>query len=209
MVKTIFRLSQNGVRKLRRTIKLNRYNDFTIAEYFREQGALIGKDNRIEVRSLGADPYLIQIGDHCTIGPDVSFLCHDGATWLFTEEYPSLQKFGSIRILDNCFIGLRAILLGNVIIGPNSIVGAGAVVTRDVPPDTVVAGNPARVVSTVDSYKEKASRIWEEQMPMDYLKGLSKGKKYPPEYIQKMKFKELSLLREHLVRHFFDGFRKL
>jgi acetyltransferase-like isoleucine patch superfamily enzyme len=179
-------------------LTLSRYNDFTIAAYFRKQGTHIGENNRIEVRTLGAEPDLVRIGNHCTIGPNVAFICHDGATWLFTEEFPSLQKFGTIEIMDNCFIGINTTILGNVRIGPNSIVGACSVVTKDVPPNSVVAGNPARVVSTVEEYKKKVLRIWEKQRPPGYFEGLEDGGKYSPEYIQQMKFKELSKLMEHL-----------
>jgi acetyltransferase-like isoleucine patch superfamily enzyme len=136
-------------RKLKNSYDLLKYDDFSIAEYFRRQGAQVGLDNRIEIRSFGTEPNLVRIGNHCTIGPGVVFLTHDGGTWLFTEEDPSLQKFGKIDIKDNCFIGLNAIIMGNVSIGPNSIVGAGAIVTRDVPEGTIVAGSPARVICPV------------------------------------------------------------
>lgn len=179
-------------------MELNRYNDFTIAEYFRKQGAIIGAESRILVRSLGQEPYLIKIGKHCTIAGNVTFLCHDGATWLFTEEHPSLQKFGTIEIKDNCFIGINAMLMGNITIGPNAIVGAGAVVTKDVPEGAIVAGNPARVVSTVDKFKEKALKLWELQRPAGYFTSLEQGRRYSPAEIQHMKSKEMMLLQEHL-----------
>ena len=51
-----------------------------------------------------------------------------------------------VRIEDNVWIGGGAILLPGVTVGDNSVIGAGAVVTRDVPANTVVAGNPARVI---------------------------------------------------------------
>jgi acetyltransferase-like isoleucine patch superfamily enzyme len=57
--------------------------------------------------------------------------------------------------LENCFIGSGAIINGNVRIGPNSIVGAGAVVTKDVPPDTIVAGVPAKKIASFDELLEK------------------------------------------------------
>ena len=54
-----------------------------------------------------------------------------------------------VRLEDDCFIGARAIILKGVTIGARSIVGAGAVVVRDVPADTVVAGNPTRVIKAL------------------------------------------------------------
>ena len=55
-----------------------------------------------------------------------------------------------IDIADNVWIGGSAILLPGVKVGINSVVGAGAVVTRDVPPNTIVAGNPARVIREIE-----------------------------------------------------------
>jgi acetyltransferase-like isoleucine patch superfamily enzyme len=176
------------------------YNDFTIAEYFRKQGAEIGENNRLEIRDLGTEPYLIRIGNHCTIAPNVSFMTHDGGTWLFTEEVPSLQKFGAIRISDNCFIGMNSIIMGNVTIGANSIIGAGSIVTKDIPPNVVAAGNPARVISPINAYREKVLRIWEAQKPAGYMAQAKNGVVYTPEKIQEMKNQDRELLRAHLIR---------
>jgi lipopolysaccharide O-acetyltransferase len=54
-----------------------------------------------------------------------------------------------VIIGDNCWIGQNAVILKGVTVGHDSIIGASAVVTRDVPPCSVVAGNPARVIRTV------------------------------------------------------------
>jgi acetyltransferase-like isoleucine patch superfamily enzyme len=62
------------------------------------------------------------------------------------------NRFGTIRIMDNCVIGYGAIILPGVTIGPNSIVGAGSVVTKDIPPEVVAAGNPAHVLCSLDEY---------------------------------------------------------
>lgn len=187
---------------IRRKIRMSRYNDFTIAEHFRSLGAQIGENSRIEIRDFGPEPYLIKIGDHCTIAQHVAFLVHDGATWVFTEEIPSLQKFGPIQIMDNCFIGYNAVIMGNVTIGPNSVVGAGSIVTKNVPPNVVVAGNPARVICTIEEYKEKVKRVWEEQKPPGYFNGMKEGVKYPPQYIQSIKTRDSRVLKEHLLALF-------
>jgi acetyltransferase-like isoleucine patch superfamily enzyme len=55
-----------------------------------------------------------------------------------------------VRICEDAWIGARAIILKGVTVGPRSVVGAGAVVTKDVPPDTIVAGVPARVVARIE-----------------------------------------------------------
>jgi acetyltransferase-like isoleucine patch superfamily enzyme len=196
----MFRTAANITKSIVERFRLSRYNDFTIAEYFRGQGAQIGDDCRILIRCLGSEPYLIHIGNHCTIAGSVAFVTHDGAAWIFTQELPSLQKFGAIDILDNCFIGYGAILMPNVRIGPNSIVGASAVVTKNVPPNTIVAGNPAKSICAIEEYKRKVLVAWQRQKPPGYLTDLSDGVRYPPAHIQLQKERSGTLLREHLQR---------
>jgi acetyltransferase-like isoleucine patch superfamily enzyme len=124
----------------------------------RNKGLEVGADCRIfGFPSFGSEPYLVSIGNHVTVSAGVVFLTHDGGTWVFRSrpEFASVIRYGRIRVKDNCFIGARAIVLPNVTIGPNSVVGAGAVVTQDVPPDTVVAGVPARVITSLDEYAKR------------------------------------------------------
>jgi acyl-[acyl carrier protein]--UDP-N-acetylglucosamine O-acyltransferase len=66
-----------------------------------------------------------------------------------------LDSVGPIDILDNCFIGYGSIIMPRVTIGPNSIVAAGAVVVKDVPPGVVVGGNPAKVICTLEEVLAK------------------------------------------------------
>lgn len=121
-------------------------------------GLQLGKQVRIMDRpSFGSEPFLIRIGNHVTISPGVRFITHDGATWVFRDlpEYKGLQRHDTIDIKDNCFIGAGTILLPGVSVGPNSVVGAGAVVTKTVPPNTVVIGCPARPLCTYEEYIER------------------------------------------------------
>jgi acetyltransferase-like isoleucine patch superfamily enzyme len=192
-------LPARALRALRHRIRMSRYDDFTIAEYLREQGARIGSDCRIQVRGLGSEPWLISIGDHVTIGSDVCFNTHDGGAWVFAQELPSLQRFGRIDILDNCFIGYGTILLPGIKVGPNAVVGAGSVVTRDVPPDCVVAGAPARYVSSLEDYRRKLQIAWDGQRPPGYLDDLRDGVQYPADHVQRRKHESSAQLRRHLL----------
>jgi acetyltransferase-like isoleucine patch superfamily enzyme len=108
----------------------------------------------------GSEPFLISIGKRVIISDGVVFLTHDGGTAVFNdqEEYKDVIKYGRITIHDNCFIGYRAMIMPGVEIGPNSVVAAGSVVTRSIPPDSVAAGFPARSVMTRDEYA-KASLL--------------------------------------------------
>ncbi len=131
----------------------------------------VGQKCRIYDVYFGSEPYLIEIGEHCTITSGVTFITHDGGLWIFRDKIPDFQYFAPIKIKDNCFIGMNAIIMPGVTIGPNSVVGAGAVVTKDVPPNTVVAGVPARVIMTVEEYYDKKYPKYKElNLPKDRKK---------------------------------------
>jgi maltose O-acetyltransferase len=91
----------------------------------------------------------IRIGESCQLATKVQLLT---ATHPVDPEPRRLgwESAAPITIGDNVWLGGGAIVLPGVTIGENTVVGAGAVVTRDLPPDVVAVGNPARVVRTLD-----------------------------------------------------------
>lgn len=105
---------------------------------------------------FGDEPYLITIGHNVGFAAEVIFITHDGGTRVFKqqERYKKVLKFGRITVHDNCVIGQRVIILPGVSIGPNSVVAAGSVVSRNVPPGVLAAGNPAKPVMTIHQYAE-------------------------------------------------------
>jgi acetyltransferase-like isoleucine patch superfamily enzyme len=129
--------------------------------YLRRLGVRIGQDCDLlnSVNNFGTEPWLIEIGRRVTLAEGVILYTHDGANRVFRDQLPNSSpwgnRFGTIRIHDNCFIGANAIIMPGVQIGPNSIVGAGSVVVKDVPPQTVVAGVPAETIYTLDEYVER------------------------------------------------------
>lgn len=97
---------------------------------------------------------MIKLGDNVLVGPKVSF---------YTAMHPIDAKQREqwliyakpITVEDNVWIGGSATILGGVTIGKNAIVGAGAVVTKDVEPNTIVVGNPARVLRKITAEDSK------------------------------------------------------
>lgn len=114
-------------------------------------------------QSFGSEPYLIDIGKNCRITNGVNFICHDGAWCVacgvqgipLSESAGKKTIFGSIKVGDNSFLGINAIILPGTRIGKNSIVAAGAVVRGSFPDGSVIAGNPAKVIGEIQSYIDK------------------------------------------------------
>ena len=113
----------------------------------------IGSQCLINNVNFSTEPYLVEIGDHVAIAAGTDFITHDGAVWCFREEIRNADVFGSIKIGNNVFIGNNCTILPNTSVGDNSIVGAGSVVRGQFPENSVIVGNPAKVVLTMSLQK--------------------------------------------------------
>ena len=108
----------------------------------------VGARTFVNFGLMALDVARIVIGDDVQIGPNVQLLTptHPTDAELRRAKWEAARP---ITIEDNAWLGGGAIVLAGVRVGENAIVGAGAIVTRDVPPNTVALGNPARVVRSL------------------------------------------------------------
>ena len=123
-------------------------------------GVKIGDGCFISTKNFSSEPYLIEIGDYVRIAKNVSFFTH-GGVWTVRKKYKidDLDYFGKIKVGDYTYIGDSVILLPGVIIGENCIVGAGSVVTKSIPKDSVVAGNPAVYITNTNEFVKKITNF--------------------------------------------------
>ncbi|MFN8619371.1 MAG: acyltransferase [Chloroflexota bacterium] len=114
------------------------------------RGLVIGEDVAIleDVFLDGSHCWHISIGDHVTLAPRVMILAHDAST----KRHLDLTKVGKVEIGDRVFVGAGTIIMPGVRIGHDAIIGAGSVVTSEIPPATVAAGNPAKVIMGLDEF---------------------------------------------------------
>ncbi|MFW2236794.1 acyltransferase [Rhodococcus opacus] len=103
--------------------------------------------------NFGSEPFLVHLGSNITIAEGVAFVTHDGGVRVLRDKHPDLHVYAPITVSDDVFIGLGAVILPGVRIGARSVIGAGSVVTRDVPSGTVNAGVPCRVIRSIDEYE--------------------------------------------------------
>jgi maltose O-acetyltransferase len=134
----------------------NQLDEYRLARRWRTLQAMgmhIGKDVWLPGTTAidTSHCYLISIGDHCGFGEHCLILAHDAQM----DEFLDAARIGRVKIHESCHIGARTVILAGVEIGPRTIVGANSVVSRTLPPDTVCAGNPAKVICSLDEYLAK------------------------------------------------------
>jgi acetyltransferase-like isoleucine patch superfamily enzyme len=138
-------------------VKLCRPMGLEYAEYVRRHGGLIsvGEHCSILPSTVFSDPALVRLGNNVHFS-ECTLIGHDGSIAMLNRAYHvKLDSVGKIDIRDNVFIGFGAIIMPNVTIGPNAIVAAGAVVTKDVAEGNIVGGVAAKPIGRVEELVKK------------------------------------------------------
>ena len=148
--------------------------DYKRGEYLRRKGifAYMGENVAITDRKVPLYANLIKIHNNVLLASNVTLAAHDGSYAVLRHAHPECafqEQIGCIEIMDNVFIGAGTTVLGGVRIGPNAIIGAGSLVNRDIPPNSVAAGKPARVVGSFDDFaaKKQAKYYPDELAPVN------------------------------------------
>lgn len=126
----------------------NRLFPKTELEILKDRGLVYGKNfNFFNSHIDYGHCWLVEIGDDVTIS-NSTILAHDASMKLYTGK----SKVGKVKIGNRVFIGFNSIILCNVTIGDDVIIGAGTVVNKDIQSNSIVAGNPCRIIGKTSDF---------------------------------------------------------
>lgn len=143
-------------------------------KWLRKKGVSIGEGTYI-AKNASIDitrPSLISIGCDCFLNQNVTLLSHDFVAGVFRRNgLRFLNSSGRIRIGNNVRFGQNVMVLKGVTIGDNCFIGAGSIVSKDIPANSVAVGAPCRVVMTIEEYYQKRLQRCEEEA-LDYARSI-------------------------------------
>lgn len=147
-------LNTSFIKILKKMLKKKFLSPYEYAVYI---GVNIGEDCFVPDKDTwSSEPYLITIGNHCQITSGVRIFTHGGGN-VVRRSIPNFDIFGKVKIGNWVYIGNNSLIMPGVIIEDNVLVASGSVVTKSIPSGYVVAGNPAKIICTVDEYLERNS----------------------------------------------------
>ena len=134
-------------------------------EMYKKMGVKIGEGCKFQFDVVidFSHFWLVEIGNNVTLAPRVHILAHDAST----KVHLGYTRIARVKIEDNVFIGAGSIILPGVTIGKNSIVGAGSLVKKNIPPDSVFAGNPAKFICDLETFLKKKREEFENFSKFD------------------------------------------
>ncbi len=128
-------------------------------KYLRERhifGA-VGENVRYQPRMIPLYPELVKLHNNIMISSGVRFVTHDASYTVLNKLgcgcFP--ERIGCIEVMNNVYVGYNVTILPNVKIGENVIIGANATITKDLEPNGVYAGTPAKKISSFEGYLNK------------------------------------------------------
>lgn len=132
-------------------------------DILKERGLKVGENFKFYNSKIDyGHCWLIEIGNDVTI-TNSTILAHDAST----KYYLGKSKIGKVKIGDRVFIGWNSIIMCNVNIGNDVIIGAGSIVTKDIPDNCIVVGSPARIIGKTSEYIQKHKKLMETKQVYD------------------------------------------
>lgn len=135
-------------------INLYRKYSWSHEKRARFSGVKIGDFCNIQNVKFGSEPYLITIGNHVRLTGGIKIFTHGGA-YLLRRKCPDADFFGKVTIKDYVYVGNNTLIMPGVTIGSNVIVAAGSVVTKSIPDNVIVGGNPAKIIGNIEDFENK------------------------------------------------------
>ena len=127
----------------------------TYIDKLQEKGMVVGKNFNLYDSYIDySHCFLVEIGDDVTITHS-TILCHDAST----KSIVGKSKVGKVKIGSRVFIGWNSIILPGVTIGDDVIIGAGTVVSKDIPKDSIVVGNPCKIIGKKSEFEKKHKKL--------------------------------------------------
>lgn len=163
----------NILKKIKRRLALLSSDSF--CKYLINSGIEVGGGTRFDPRTTLVDltrPSLVKIGSNCYFNSHFTLLTHDWVTKVFIQSGRDfLPSSGRVTIGDNVSTGQHVMVLKGVTIGDNCFIGAGSIVTKDIPANSIAVGAPCKVVMTLEEYYQKRLKQFEFEA-LDYAKSI-------------------------------------
>lgn len=144
-------------------------------KWLKNKGIKIGEGTHIYSQNALIDisrPSLVTIGSNCFINQHFTLLTHDFVTGVFLNSGRQfVNSSGRVTIGNNIRFGHHVMVLKGVTIGDNCFIGAGSIVSKDIPANSVAVGMPCRVIMSIEEYYQKRLRCSEEEA-LDYAKSI-------------------------------------
>lgn len=143
--------------------------------YLRKKGVSLGENNFFLPKNTAIDltrPSLVTIGHNCYFNENFTLLTHDWVTNVFIHSKRQfLNSSGGVTIGNNVNFGQNVMVLKGVTIGDNCFIGAGSIVTKDIPANSIAVGAPCKVVMTLEEYYQKRLAKSEEEA-LEYARSI-------------------------------------